>query len=169
MREPREHARDRNLVEDVLRRVPGFRGYLEKEYRRESDELARMWMADRLQRAKRALDEAARPLLDAGQIDLVPAIDRVRGRLDKIIWQLRSAMQGYSGFFDLVRVDEALLERVYAHDVALFADVENLAELIESLPSKKDPIADVLPDVLNRIDDIEAQLNHRTDMLKGVE
>ena len=41
-------------------------------------------------------------------IDLLPQIDRLRSRLDKFIWQLRSAMQGYTGFFDLVRGDDRL-------------------------------------------------------------
>ena len=38
MKDASEHAKDRNWIEDILRVVPGFRGYLEKEYRRESDE-----------------------------------------------------------------------------------------------------------------------------------
>ena len=95
MPEPEDHAAKRNLIESVLRYIPGFRGYLEKEYRRESDELQRDWLADRLQRAKRAVDELSRPLADAGNIDLLPKIDRMRGSLDKLIARIRGAMQGY--------------------------------------------------------------------------
>ncbi len=119
MSEPKDHSEDRNLIESILRRVPGFKGYLEKEYPRQSDQLQRQWLADRLLRAKPAIDRLAQPLVDAAQIDALPQLDRLRARLDKVIWQIRSAMQGYSGFFDLVRVDEELLERVYEHDVAL--------------------------------------------------
>ena len=61
MPEPRDHTEDRNWIEAVLRYVPGFRGYLEKEYRRESDDLQRDWLADRLQRSKRAINASARP------------------------------------------------------------------------------------------------------------
>ncbi len=89
MPEPREHTINRNLVESVLRYIPGFRGYLEKEYRRASDDLQRVWLADRLQRSKRAIDELTRPLVDAGQIDLLPQVDRLRGRLDKLIGRIR--------------------------------------------------------------------------------
>jgi len=168
MRDPREHAQDRNWIEDILRRVPGFRGYLEKEYRRESDELARQWLAEQLQRSKRAIDEVARPLVERGEIDLLPQVDRLRSRLDKLIWQIRSAMQGYSGFFDLVRIDESFLEKIYAHDAALAEEVGKLAEAIEALPAAGQPLAAVLPDVLNRIDGLENQLNQRTDILKGL-
>lgn len=169
MPEPREHAENRNVIERVLRRIPGFRGYLEKEYRRESDELQRQWLADRLQRSKRAIDDAARPLVDAGQIDLLPQVDRLRSRLDKFIWQLRSAMQGYSGFFDLVRVDEAVLDRVYELDVAVMDDVQTLAEAIEALPARGKELAAALPELLNQIDNVESQWSSRSAILKGLE
>ncbi len=169
MPEPRDHAENRNIIEQILRHIPGFRGYLEKEYRRDSDELQRQWLADRLQRAKRAIDDAARPLVDAGQIDLLPQIDRLRGRLDKFIWQLRSAMQGYTGFFDLVRVDEAVLDRVYEHDVAVMDEVQALAEAIEALPSRGEQLGTALPELLNQIDNLESQWSARIDILKGLE
>jgi hypothetical protein len=169
MPEPRSHAEHRNIIERILRHIPGFRGYLEKEYRRDSDELQRQWLADRLQRAKRAVDDAARPLVDAGQIDLLPQIDRLRGRLDKFIWQLRSAMQGYSGFFDLVRVDEAVLDRVYQHDLALMDEVQALAEKIEALPTRGAELSAALPELLNQIDNAESQWSARAEILKGLE
>ena len=127
MPQPKDHAVDRNLIETVLRHIPGFRGYLEKEYRRESDELQREWLADKLQRSKRSVDELARQLVDAAEVDAIPPIDRLRVRLDRLLGRIRGAMQGYSGFFDLVRVDESLLEEVYAHDASL-------DELVDGLP-----------------------------------
>lgn len=169
MPEPRNHAENRNWIERILRHIPGFRGYLEKEYRRDSDELQRQWLADRLQRSKRAIDDAARPLVDAGQVDVLPQLDRLRGRLDKFIWQLRSAMQGYTGFFDLVRVDERALDRVYELDVAVMDEVQGLAEAIEALPSRRDQFATAVPELLNQIDDVESQWSKRSDILKGLE
>src|SRR5262245_45757160 len=117
MAEPKSHAQSRPWLEDLLRRVPGFRGYLEKEYRRESDALQRETLADRLMRSKRGLDDYARRLVDAGQISDVSQCDRLRSKLDRLIGRLRGAMQGYSGMFDLVQIDEKVLDRVYEHDV----------------------------------------------------
>jgi hypothetical protein len=169
MPEPRDHAEHRNLIETILRHIPGFRGYLEKEYRRESDDLQRDWLADRLQRSKRAIDALSRPLADAGQIDLLPQVDRVRGRLDKLIARIRGAVQGYSGFFDLVRVDEGLLDRVYEHDVALMEQVDALAVAVENLPDKKEKLAALLPDLLRQADELEHLWDQREDILKGLE
>lgn len=169
MLEPKDHGEDRNLVESILRRVPGFKGYLEKEYRRESDQLQRTWLADRLLRAKPAIDELARPLVEAAQIDALPQLDRLRARMDKVIWQIRSGMQGYSGFFDLVRVDEELLDRVYKHDMALIDKVEALAEAVEALPDSPQQISTTLPVAFDAVDEIEHELEIRSDMFGGLE
>ena len=169
MPEPRDHAEQRGFLESILRRIPGFRGYLEKQYRRESDDLQRDWLADRLGRSKRAIDELTRPLADAGQIDLLPQVDRLRGRLDKLIGRIRGAMQGYSGAFDLVQVGEDLLDRVYEHDVDLMDQVDALAESVEKLPGQPDQIATALPELFRQCDEIDRQWDVREDMLKGLE
>ena len=169
MPEPKDHAEKRNLVETILRSIPGFRGYLEKEYRRDSDELARQWLADRLKRSKRAIDDLTRPLADAGQIDALPQVDRLRARLDKLIARIRGAMQGYSGFFDLVRVGEDLLDRVYQHDIQLVRQVDALGNAIEKLPNQHGAIAAALSDLLGQIDALEIEWDVREDVLKGLE
>lgn len=169
MPEPSEHAKHRNWLETILRYIPGFRGYLEKEYRRDSDELQREWLADRLQRSKRAIEELTRPLADAGQIDALPQVDRLRSRLDKLIARIRGAMQGYSGFFDLVRVREDLLDRVYEHDVGLMQRVDALSQTIEALPDAPDRMSKTVSELLEQINALEEQWDVREDMLKGLE
>lgn len=168
MPQPKDHAVDRNFIETVLRHIPGFRGYLEKEYRRESDELQREWLADRLQRSKRSVDELARQLADAADIDSLPLIDRLRVRLDRLLGRIRGAMQGYSGFFDLVRIDEPLLEEVYAHDAALNELVEGFTQSAEQLPGKRDQVQAAVDELLGHIEEIERRWDERKDMLKGV-
>ena len=169
MPEPKDHAKHCNVIESILRYIPGFRGYLEKEYRRDSDELGREWLADRLQRSKRAIDQLTRPLADAGKIDLLPQVDRLRGRMDKLIARIRGAMQGYSGFFDLVRVREDLLDRIYEHDLGLIEEVDSLGRAIEELPERQHRIAETVADLSEKIDALERQWDVREDMLKGLE
>jgi hypothetical protein len=169
MPEPREHMQQRNWLETMLHKVPGFRGYLDKENRRESDALQREWLADRLQRSKRSLDEHARSLADAGRIDPLSQFDRLRGRIDKLIGRIRGAMQGYSGVFDLVRVDEALLDRVYEHDVILMERVEHLSATVETLKQAGDNVAAALAELSREFDEVEREWDRREDLLKGLE
>ena len=169
MPDPKEHTKNRNIVERVLRHIPGFRGYLEKEYRRESDTLQREWLADRLQRSKRGLDDFARGLADAGQIDVLPQCDRLRGRIDKLGSRIRGAMKGYSGFFDLVRVDESLLDRVYQFDADLVDSIDSFADQVEALEDKTGSAPEVIAQMLDQVEQFEQIWDEREDILKGLE
>lgn len=169
MPEPREYAENRGWIESILQYIPGFRGYLRKENRREADELQREWLADRLQRSKRGLDDFARSLTDAGRLDELPQIDRVRTRLDKLLARIRGAMQGYSGFFDLVDVNETVLDRVYAQEVALMEQTASLADEIENLRGRSEEASGLLAPIMGKIEAIEDAWDQREDILKGLE
>ena len=168
MPDPIQHADDRNALESILRNIPGFKGYLEKEYRRESDQLARRWLADRLQRSKSGLDSLGRSLVDAGQLDQLPLIDRIRVRLDGLISTIRGAVHGYSGMFDFVRVGEGLLDEVYDYEVSLMGEMDALAVKIEQ-SSQKSTVAEAhLRLLLDGIESLEKKWEHRVDLLKGL-
>lgn len=168
MPDPSDHARKRPALEKMLATLPGFQGYLEKEYRRKSDDLQRDWLADRLDRAKAALGPLTRPLADAGRIDVLPRVDMLRGRIDKLLARIRGAVQGYSGFFDLVQVDEDLLDAVYEHDVYLMDQVDELAGAVDALPGDPDRLAEALDAIGPKIDAVDRELDVRSDMLRGL-
>jgi hypothetical protein len=157
----------RNMVESILRHIPGFRGYLEKEYRRESDHLARTWISDRLQAGTRDLDEYQRKLLDSGQIDALPLCERCHSRMDTLAARIRGAVRGYSGFFDFVRVDEQLLDEIYRHDMALVGDVDALLKQIDGLNTTSDSASTVLGDLLRSIGELERRFEQRGALLEG--
>jgi hypothetical protein len=168
MTNPSRHANDRNWLENIALKIPGFKGYLEKEYRRDSDYLARKALADRLQRAKPSLDNYMRNLMDAGQLDSLTQVERIRTRLDGLINQLRSDVRGYSGIFDFVKVREDLLEQVYEHDMSLLDDVNALGDSIDALSTSTAPLSETLPPVLKQLDEVERLYARRGDLLKGL-
>lgn len=77
-------------------------------------------------------------------------------------------MAGYSGFFDLVRVDERMLDRVYRHDLNLMRDVDDLGEAVENLARAEKP-ADCLAQIHEAVDALDAKWDERTDILTGLE
>jgi hypothetical protein len=168
MIDPQKHAENRGALESLLRNIPGFRGYLERDYRQESDFLARKWMADRLQKSKSALDEYVLGLVNAGQIDALTNCERLRTRLDGLILKMRGAVRGYSGFFDFVRVDVNLLDEVYAFDMALLQDVDALAHSIEQLASKPDSSPAGVQELLGRASEVGQRFDRRGELLSGL-
>ncbi len=167
--DPSEHARDRGKIESIARQLPGFRGYFEKEYRRESDALQREWLSDRLERAKPQLDDFARSLVETGKLDIMPQCERLRGRLDKLAARIRGAMRGYSGFFDLVQIDEERLEDIYDFDNAMIDHVDEFAEKVEKLPQQQDEADARIRELLDETQRLEKIWNEREDILKGLD
>ena len=166
MAEPRDHMHKRGSIESILRVIPGFKGYLEKEYRRDSDALARAQLATRLEQSKRGIDAVTRALTDAGQLAALPQFDRVRGRIDKLIGRIRGAVQGYSGFFDLVQVDEALLDRVYDLDLGLLDEIDLFADQVEKLAAgPENPQAAALQ-LIHESEQLEQKWNRRDELLR---
>lgn len=133
MPEPRYYVQHRSSLMMLVGWIPGFHGYLEREYRRDSDALQRTWLTDRLQRSKRAMDAVALKLADAGKLAALPQCDRLRAKTDELIARIRGAWEGYTGVFDLVKVDQTLLDRVYDHDVNLMHAVDEFVAMTEHL------------------------------------
>ncbi|HUY93102.1 MAG TPA: hypothetical protein VMV10_30510 [Pirellulales bacterium] len=165
--DPLQHSRERPAVEALVRRIPGFHGYLERAYRRESDALLRQHLAEQLEQGKRSLDDAARTLADSAQIERLPQLDRVRARLDKAIGRLRGAMRGYSGVFDLVRIDEAVLDAIYAHDMALADKIADVVKRLQAGAREASTAASIAA-MLAELDAIDHACDKRDEILKGL-
>ena len=96
MPDPQKHAQRRGWIESIARWIPGFSGYLEREYRRDSDALARKWMADQLDQAKPKLNEYMKRLTEAGKLSALNDCQSFLTRLDTIVGKFRSAPSGES-------------------------------------------------------------------------
>jgi hypothetical protein len=128
MAKVREMLREqRSALERLGARVPGFRGYLGREERREADKILRDYGASRLERVVRDLEDviAKAALEEMGEFqELVTQVEKLRA-------ELRFADRGYSGFFDEQKLDgDAALDAVYAQDERIVAQVEELASQV---------------------------------------
>ena len=169
MVDPARHADDRNFLESILRYIPGFRGYLEEEYRRESDFLLRQWLADQLQHGKRGLDEYLQSLVAAMKLDDLPAFERVRAKLDGVIGAIRSAERGYSPLFGFVQIRSEQLDQVYLADQGLIDLVHQLAGQLEKLGAADATPSKLAVQLIQSIEALGSQFRRRAEILKGVD
>ena len=72
-----EARQQRNWLERVGEKIPGFRGYFDRELRRDVDRMQRQHLSRELGRIKTAVRSRARDYTDAGQIGL---LRRLAGR-----------------------------------------------------------------------------------------
>lgn len=169
MPDPHQHADSRGWIESILRYIPGFSGYLEKSYRRESDSLARKWLADQLDEGKRGIDALIRTMTEQGRLAELNPCQNLLTLTDTVVGKLRSAPAGYSGFFDFVQVDEDLLAQVYAVDMGLIENVKMARQKMEDLPNRLDEVNLAINQVTGLLESIRSSFADRADLLSGVQ
>ena len=156
-----------NLLERIAHKIPGFKGYRERELRRDADKLQREYLASLLETTKRALNDVSAAATRSGSLDVINDIETARKRLDKVIARIRYADRGYSGFFDEIKVDETMLERVYQFDLGLLVGVEEIQLAAQQAASATEVTAAVR-ELTARIDGLDARLADREAILGGV-
>ncbi|NUN49758.1 MAG: hypothetical protein HUU15_13100 [Candidatus Brocadiae bacterium] len=127
----------RNAFERLLAKIPGFRGYLNKEWRRESDKIERDAIAKAFDNSREPLRRTGRKLADTGGFDgmkVTARINDLENLIEKIADRIRFADYGYSGFFDAVKVGEQELDRMYQFDLALYEKAEELEKRCREVP-----------------------------------
>ena len=157
---------DQRFLERLANKIPGFKGYREKELRRDADRLHREHLATRLETLKKTLDEVAAAATRSGALDAINDVETARKRTDKVVARIRYADRGYAGFFDAVKVDEAALERVYEFDLGLMGVVEEIIETTQSATGAMEP-TQALRDLIAQVDALDGRLAEREAILGG--
>jgi hypothetical protein len=157
-----------NGLERILHKIPGFKGYYEKELRRDSDRVQREFIAKQLGKVKSGMNKVIQAAARAKDFDLLREQDLFVKSLDRAIGTWRYADQGYSGFFDLVKVREAELDRVYDLDAR---SVETAVAFQEEFKAQAAAALDGsgLERLRERLAQLDGLMEQRTALLKGYE
>jgi hypothetical protein len=152
----------RNWLERLGDKIPGYSGYVAKERRRDVDKLHREHLAERLRAAKQPLTDVMRELSSSGRLFEVGPVDRVLKKLDQVENRVRFASYGYSGFFDAVKIQEPQLDLIYRFDLSLVEKVEEFERLARELATKA-ATADGLKQAAAEIERAADDLNRTFD------
>jgi len=129
----------RNLLERLGAKIPGYRGFQDRELRRDVDKLQREHLAAELGRLKALLSSRARDYTDAGQLAALAGFGRLDRQLDGLQQTIRFSDYGASGLFDPVKINEPELERLYAFDLGIEEDVAAVEQAIAAVPAPASP------------------------------
>lgn len=123
----------RGSMENLMARIPGFRGYLEKATRRTADTMLREYIARQIQQRVDSLVRIEKIILDNGGLKYMSKTRDLKGRIQLYHDKVATAAPGYSAAFSAVKVDEPALEQVYAFDEAQIRYVDKLDAVLEKL------------------------------------
>ncbi len=155
-------------LEKIKRYIPGYDGYVNKDNARELDTMVRTQLASKLEENKVRLKNTVSSLSKNGRLFETQDIDKIDKKNENCIAQFKSAARGYSGAFDVVKIKEDKLNRLYEYDNALVTDVENINSLFSALENNAAANLDVSPDVAKvsaALDDTLRKFQERENLL----
>ncbi|MEM7048583.1 MAG: hypothetical protein AAF604_02940 [Acidobacteriota bacterium] len=164
-----EAKQERNALERLIERIPGFRGFQDRELRRDVDKMQRESMATELGRLNAVLRDVARRYTDAGKIGWLDRFGRLDRRLDGLAQTVRFCDYGATGFFDPEKVDEGDLEALYTFDLELLDELRDLEGRIRTLPAPgdTDPTGE-LDVLLETVQAIEDRWSQRSTVISDI-
>ena len=160
------------LLEKIELIIPGFRGYKEKELRRESDKLVRNQIYQKLYEAESQVKDTYRTIVNQGAQDSWDDTDHLIARMDRITQRINHAEYGYAGFFDAMKVKEPDLDRMMAFDDQLLQQTDAITSAVQDFKDTVDggnlqQAKAKVGAAMKAVDALELAYNGRKDVIIG--
>ncbi len=159
-----------NKVEEMAKGIPGYKGYKDKEVRREADKLLRLQVARGFEEQRRRLNSVQLQLTNAGRLGVLVTLDRALMKLQLLIDRLKTASYGYAGLFDAIKVREAELDALYDFDAALLDSVGKVKALIDAVASaeKDKQVTKAGNALLEALEEVNETFSKRQDVILAI-
>jgi hypothetical protein len=161
------------LSERIAAALPGFRGYKEKELRRESDKLIRNNLTLKLTKDKDSVRSISQKIADKRYMDVLTDVDRLNAKMDRITEKVNHASYGYAGFYDAVKIKEDSLDRMITFDNQLLDEVNALTAATEDLKTQLlsnnfANLKDKIQAITDKFELLEDTFDKREEVIQGV-
>jgi len=165
---------ERSLLEKIMGYIPIYRGYKEKELRRESDRLVRTEAVNRLKTAKTAF---RRTFANPTVVQKLAGDDTYRyealtSRIDRVTQRIDRAVAGYAGMFDAIKVKEDKLDSVIQHDLSLIENAESIKVDVEKATRIVVGTEDwrtAMDMLISKIEEFDRLIDERSNILRGLQ
>jgi hypothetical protein len=155
--------------EKLVAKIPGYKGYKEKEMRREADKLLRDHVYRALTEQRRRIEDI-QSNLGLEHIEQVQAMGTARRRLQTLADTVHTAAYGYAGLFDAVKVKEEELDALYEFDNSLLTQADAISAGVESVQAAADSgegLSGAVRDLTETITALRDLYNRRADVITG--
>jgi hypothetical protein len=160
---------DLDPFKKIMKAIPGFGGYVERQARRDSDKLLRDMVANRVEEQWGRISALQRDFISHGDIAYVDDLEAAALKLRAFADRVRRATRGYSGLFDAVKINENELAQLYQYDAAMLDQVDGVSHAIDNVEASIG--SDGLPAVIRNLTNVSQQcidtFNRREETFVG--
>lgn len=160
-------------LESLVAKIPGYKGYKEKEMRREADNLLRQHLAAQFAEQLTKAEDVAAQMLTGPGIAQLDDMGKGNTRLQTLIDKIKTAAQGYAGFFDAVKVKEDQLDELHDFDSAMLYQVDEISGALDQVQAALDSgetgtLAPSVRRYVKTVTDASAAFDKRRDTMMGI-
>ncbi len=156
----------------LLKIIPGYHGYKNKEERRETDIKIRDKAIRELEQAEEKLIESLEPAVDAGNKNLMSILEKARGEIRIFCTKLKNAEAGYKPGWNLIEIRENELEQAISVDAEIVLEsieIKNIAEDVADKAMIGEDVTANVREVLKKVSNIKKLFQDRIDILTGTD
>jgi len=171
---PYEKAKkEMRLSERIAAELPGFRGYKEKEIRRETDKLIRNHLYRKLREATDSVKDVFRELSERRVQEVLTDMDRLVMKFDRVAEKINHASYGYTGFFNVVKVEEDKLDEMIEFDSNLTDRVQKIVDEAsafkkEVMKCEVEKVREHISNLRDLLESLEETFDERGETILGV-
>jgi hypothetical protein len=122
-----------SIVRRLQRIIPGWHGYRAREDVRQSDQILRSFLSQKLAESSENLKEARRLLVEQSALDSLDALQSAINEFDLVATKLEHAEAGYTSYAYALHADVKELEKLYEYDAAFAETVASINEKTKAL------------------------------------
>ncbi|MGI5964689.1 MAG: hypothetical protein ACOX8L_02390 [Candidatus Methanomethylophilaceae archaeon] len=158
-----------SMIERIGLYIPIYRGYKQKNLRRDEDRAVRQEVARTLEGTKSDLGTVQRAV--TGDLELLRDTERIRAKVDQYYISVKKAAGGYSGLSSSVKILEEELDRLIMWDARLVESAAGLrkesAELVAKIDRGEYAIRGDLRKLETAVDSMIDEYRNRDSVMKG--
>ena len=124
---------EHDFIKKIMEKIPGFKGYSEREDRRSADKLLRESIAGQFEALWGRVSALQREIISNGDLEYIDDLESASLKLRQFIDRVRTASYGYAGFFDAVKVNTEELDEIYKYDAGLLELETEVASAIDNV------------------------------------
>jgi len=118
----------------IMKRIPGFTGYLDLTARRAADRMIRDHVSAEVETRLARLAQIGKRLVDSeGGLSKMSQFESARTKWQTYHDRVKAAAPGYQGFFELKKVDAMALEHLYSFDEAQLRFIDQFDDALSAL------------------------------------
>jgi hypothetical protein len=126
---------DMDIFKKLASKIPGFKGYIERQTRRDSDKVLRDMIANRVRDLEGRVSGLQREFISHGEIGFIDDLEAAAIKLRTFGDRIRTAPRGYSSLFEAVKINEQELSRLYEYDSTLLERLDSVSRAIDNVQS----------------------------------